>query len=167
MNINKDRGVVTTWYRQPWAWFVILLPLLTVVAGLTTVYIAFRNVDPLVSDEYYKEGLAINQVIDKQKNARALTLSAALSFDADNWVKVKLDAKNASAISELRLHLIHSTLADQDQFISLAKAPDGSYVGRSTAISKGKWIVDLEPTNGKWRLSEAFYFPADAPVLLR
>ena len=70
------------WYRQFWPWFIMALPATVVVAGLTTWWIAARNADSLVADDYYKEGLAINRQLDKRRRAEELDLSAAIRFEA-------------------------------------------------------------------------------------
>ena len=49
-------------------------PFAVIVAGLFTAWLAVTRADPLVVDNYYKEGLAINQVIARdQAAARAGT----------------------------------------------------------------------------------------------
>ena len=67
------------WYRQFWPWFIIALPASAVIAGLTTVYIAFDEPDGLVVDDYYKEGLAINQTLARDQRAAQLGLSALVT----------------------------------------------------------------------------------------
>ena len=39
------------WYRQPWVWFLIALPMTAVVGGLVTMYIAATTSDGLVVDD--------------------------------------------------------------------------------------------------------------------
>jgi hypothetical protein len=51
------------WYREPWPWILMAGPFTVIVAGLFTAWLAVTRADPLVVDNYYKEGLAINQVI--------------------------------------------------------------------------------------------------------
>ena len=63
---------VRPWYKHFWLWFIILLPASVVVASIITVIIAFQNADSLVADNYYKDGLAINQVIARDKAAAQL-----------------------------------------------------------------------------------------------
>ena len=50
----------TSWYREPWAWLVFILPFTAVVAGITTYIIANTDPDSLVVGDYYKSGKAIN-----------------------------------------------------------------------------------------------------------
>ena len=65
------------WYRQFWPWFLIALPGSVVIASLVTVYIAFSGADSLVVDNYYRDGLAINQVLEQDRRAEALGSPAA------------------------------------------------------------------------------------------
>jgi len=44
------------WYKQFWPWFLISIPLLTVIAGIITLIIALKNPDYLVVEpEEYNE----------------------------------------------------------------------------------------------------------------
>ncbi|MFO1375721.1 MAG: hypothetical protein U1F14_01770 [Steroidobacteraceae bacterium] len=38
------------WYREPMMWLVVAIPLATVVAGFTTLWLASRNPDTIVAD---------------------------------------------------------------------------------------------------------------------
>lgn len=48
------------WWQFGHVWLVIAGPALVVVAGFITLWIAIKNPDPVVSENYYKEGLEIN-----------------------------------------------------------------------------------------------------------
>ena len=55
----------TPWYRQRWPWLLMLGPAIVVVAGIVTAVIAIETDDGLVTDDYYKRGLAINQTLER------------------------------------------------------------------------------------------------------
>ncbi len=80
-------GDTQPWYRQFWPWFLIALPASVVVAALSTAYIANRDADDLVVQDYYKDGLAINRQLEKEERATQLGISATLRF-SDNSVSV-------------------------------------------------------------------------------
>lgn len=138
------------WYRQFWPWFIIALPATVVVAAFVTLYIANRHSDDMVVDEYYKEGLAINQRLAKQETARALNISADLRF-SDAGVTAVVEGE-ATATS-LRLVLSHPMEADQDLEIILSRFSRGEYRGQLPYPISQRWhwslIRDSEPT---WRL---------------
>ena len=60
------------WYREPWPWILMAPPAAAVIAGAATVWIAVGSADGLVADDYYKRGLAINQVLALNNGAWAL-----------------------------------------------------------------------------------------------
>jgi hypothetical protein len=39
------------WYREPWPWVAIAIPLAAVIMGMTTLYLAVSNPDYLVVDD--------------------------------------------------------------------------------------------------------------------
>ncbi len=62
------------WYREPWLFLVVGGPALVVVACVITTYLALRHPDPLVSKDYYRDGLRINQTMAAEEAARKLVL---------------------------------------------------------------------------------------------
>jgi hypothetical protein len=81
MHADRPREDTEPWYRQFWPWFIIALPATAVVAGLITLYIATVNRDTLVRDDYYKEGLALNQDLARSRRAADLGITAELAYD--------------------------------------------------------------------------------------
>ena len=53
-------------------------PAVVIVAGVITLWLAVRSSDGLVTDDYYKQGLAVNQVLERDHRAAALGLRADL-----------------------------------------------------------------------------------------
>ena len=80
------------WYRQPWPWLLMLGPAVVVVAGFVTLWLAVKSSDGLVADDYYKQGLAINQTLARAERAKAMQLSARVRID-HNGVRVTLHAR--------------------------------------------------------------------------
>ncbi|NNJ73016.1 MAG: nitrogen fixation protein FixH, partial [Enterobacterales bacterium] len=78
MNSLNDDLDVEPWYKQFWPWFIMALPASAVIAGITTVVIAYKNADSLVVDDYYKEGKAINFRIARIKEAENRGYTASL-----------------------------------------------------------------------------------------
>ncbi len=51
------------WWKFGYVWLVIAGPALVVVAGFVTLYLALRYPDPVVTEDYYRKGLEINQTL--------------------------------------------------------------------------------------------------------
>ena len=86
------------WYREPWPWILMSGPFTVVVAGLVTAWIAVANEDPLVVDNYYKEGLAINRVLERDQAAAQGGYRAELMLSQDGArVRAHLTRSRAGA----------------------------------------------------------------------
>lgn len=159
MSISYDRDTLP-WYRYFWPWFFIGLPLLTVLGGIHYMYLAMHDSDGLVADDYYKRGLAINQVLKKDHRAYVLGLTASGSFDFDS----KLVRLHISGLQKLpptmMLALLHPTRAHMDHHILLQKqSADGTYLGVINHINEGNWHLMLQPPGKSWRLQTRFRWP--------
>lgn len=137
---------VLPWYKQFWPWFIFGLPACVVVAGLSTWWIAENNADHLVADDYYKEGLAINQQLKKQRLAEKLGIQASISIEPPR-VQVDLTAPDSPAVlsTALQLHLSHPVDADQDFDLRLAQTHPGIYQAAWPDTSSKRWLWRLEP----------------------
>ena len=144
------------WYRQFWPWFLFGLPGIAVVAGITTVVIATTSFDGLVVDDYYKEGLAINRDLDKDRMAAHLGLNAQMRFDLE---KGTVDVVLGSSVpipdqGKLDLTLIHPTRAHADVHVALEEGNrPGHYVAHFPPQAHAiRWDLLLSPREGNWRL---------------
>jgi len=77
---NDETQTIPPWYTQFWPWFLIALPGCVVIACLFMVTLAFKKADQLIDDNYYKNGLAINQVKQDLDYAKAHQISAQLDL---------------------------------------------------------------------------------------
>lgn len=144
------------WYRQFWPWFLIALPATAVIASIATLIIAMKNPDGLVVDDYYKEGLAINQTLARDRHARFLGLHAEGGIGPGGQVQLVLQGKQPQPAQRLRLSLLHPTRADQDQVIGLelSHTSPARFRGEFESVpGVGHWHVLLEPESGHWRLT--------------
>jgi hypothetical protein len=143
------------WYRHRWPWLLMAGPAIVVVAGAVTIWLAVKSDDGLVADDYYKQGLAINQVIGRAERAAALALKATVSIAADGRVRAELaGGGTADAAPEtISLLLVHPTRAGGDMRTVLHRGTDGAYEGRLAPPAPGRWRMILE--SATWRLPAA------------
>jgi len=150
--MNAHAADARPWYRHRWPWLLMAGPAIVVVAGVVTLWLAVKSDDGLVADDYYKQGLAINQVIGRAERAAALALRATVSIAADGRVRAEVSgAGTADAAPEtVTLLLAHPTRAGGDARAELRRAADGAYEGRLAPLATGRWRVILE--SATWRL---------------
>jgi len=137
----------TSWMKEPWPWIVMSLPAVAVVASLSAAWIAFKGADPLVAEDYYKEGLAINKVIDEEERAHALGISAQVEVAGGRLI-VRLAGARPDAIF---VRLVHHTRGGLDQRLRLPRAA-GGYAADIVPLAPGRWHVYIEDPQGTWRV---------------
>ena len=142
---------MTPWYRNRWPWILMAGPAIVIVAGIATTILAVTSFDGLVADDYYKQGLAINRVIAREKAAQALGIHGTLQFNAER-TRVRAVLPDV-ATPTLRLALVHPTIPAQDQSVTLARTAGGVYEGVLHAPAVAALRLRLEDGEGRWRLN--------------
>lgn len=146
-----------SWFTQFWPWFLIILPMTAVIAGITTVIIATKNKPEMVVDDYYRKGKAINADLSLLKNAKKLNISATLTFQNDELLIHINGMKNKGSI---QLSLYHPTLAHRDITLMLTADGNGLYRFQSDKNIDGKWQLRIEPFDKSWRLQKTVMLPS-------
>jgi len=145
------------WYREPWPWLLMALPAAAVLASAVTVWLAVVSQDGLVADDYYRQGLAINQEIRRDQAARDLGIAA--SVESFNGVlRVRLTSR-AAPPEALFARLVHATRAGHDLRLRLTRVLPGVYETGLPELPAGKWRVVLEDPRGEWRLTPTLTLP--------
>ncbi len=134
-----------------------LIPFLTVIAGIITYFIAADKPHSLVKDDYFKKGLAINQSIEKQQQAKTLNLTAALSFDVETQL-INLTMSSSQALPEkIKATFSHLTQADKDQNITFERLTQNNYVAQLPQLVNKKWYILLSDENESWILKSSWH----------
>ncbi|AZZ91575.1 hypothetical protein EUZ85_12905 [Hahella sp. KA22] len=165
-NSAMSAGTVLPWYKEKWVWLLIGLPASSVLFSILMVTLAVRGKDTLVKDDYYKDGLAINQELAKDRTAQDYALSAQASIDEDGRIKLVLTSGIPIKKAErLNIQFIHPTLAEHDYNIALVAQDDG-YHGILPSPIEGRRYIHLSDADGTWRLKGESWFPTDAKITL-
>lgn len=158
------------WYHQFWPWFLIGILVWAVITGLATAYLAFSTFDGVVVDDYYKQGLMINRVLERDRQAKALKLEAVVSMDlSDHRVRVRLLAdKVPERVPELHMELLHPTRGNLDLSLVLEGDGRGDYMARLPEdLVAANWHVILEPSQAQWRLHGRIELPRETGAVFR
>lgn len=154
------------WYKQPWPWLLMTGPFVVVVAGFVTAWLAIRSNDGLVVDDYYKQGLAINQQLQRDRRAGELGVQAQV-LRSGAQLRVMLTGAGAAGQPEkLTLRLTHPTRAGMDQAVDLTAEGQGFFSGKLSTEISGRWHVVLEDPSGQWRLQGDWQADAMEPLQL-
>jgi hypothetical protein len=162
---NLSDQPVLPWYRHRWPWLLMSGPAIVVVASMVTLWLAIKSSDGLVTEDYYKKGLAINQTLALSDRAKQLELEAGVSLKLDS-ISVRISSKQAGFVSppQIRITVSHPTRAglDQSQILSLV---DGRYSGKFRLPAAGHWVVLLEDDAKTWRMLGNIMLPASGETI--
>ncbi|HRF12540.1 MAG: putative integral membrane protein linked to a cation pump [Candidatus Accumulibacter phosphatis] len=141
------------WYREPWPWLLMLGPGSVIVAGIFTAYLAVVSSDGLVEDDYYKQGLTVNQRTARDQRAVELGIEAELLIGADgDRIRALLHSKEGVLLPEtLSMRITHPTRQGFDQQVLLHSEGGTVYAGAVKPFS-GRWHITLEDEGQAWRL---------------
>jgi hypothetical protein len=163
MNRAKLVHPARPWYREPWPWILMAGPFAAVVGGMITAWIAVTHSDPLVVDNYYKEGLAINRAIARDEAAARAGYRAQIMVSEDRS-RVRVYLTGASPLPEaIRLRFVHPTRADRDRTLELKGRQTGWYEGQLGLQEAPRWQIQLEDADRSWRLAGEWR-PTDGDV---
>lgn len=160
---NKDNR---PWYKERWPWILMAGPTIVVIAGFTTLWLAIISNDGLVTDDYYKEGLTVNKLMDRDHRAAALGMEADI-MRADQNMRLLLKSTSQVALPQsISLKLAYPTRAGRDQILEMKADGPGMYVGKLTENIEGRWLVSIEDPAGQWRLQGEWKSVSGAPLRL-
>ncbi|RJF96590.1 cytochrome oxidase assembly protein [Noviherbaspirillum cavernae] len=160
-------GTEKPWYAHRWPWLLMLGPVLVILAGIHTTWLAFSQPDALVVDDYYKQGKAINQDLRRDRLAQGLGMAIQLRYDAEAG---RLQGKVSSRVPQqgnILIKLVHSTQPDKD--IALHATPDaqGGFSVALPMLDIARWQVVVEGERRDWRLHGVWPWPQQKEMDIR
>ncbi|WP_299074289.1 FixH family protein [uncultured Paraglaciecola sp.] len=150
------------WYKQFWPWFLIIVPLTSMVLSFTMLNFAFNSEDSMVIDDYYKEGKGINLQIQKLQQAKVLNIATKTHVSADS-VTVTFTSGAPTSGEALLLEFFHSTQEFKDFSVTLLRDAKGVYRGPLSNDIAGKWKLSLHPYDASWKIQKIVALPQTRP----
>lgn len=161
-------SAASPWYREPWPWILMAGPFIVVIAGIYTAWLAITSSDGLVTEDYYRKGLAVSQTLASSARARALGLTAGLTMTAES-ATLRLTARAGADFAppaSVRVSLSHPTRAGLDQVAVLTRDGD-RYAGKLHLPASGHWLLLIEDDEAKsWRLMGSVMLPFPGEVVV-
>lgn len=168
------------WFKQPFVWMVIGIPLSSVIVGMIMLWLSIVSFDGMVADDYYKRGLQINRVLDRERAALHADLDGTLELQA---TASRLSLKSGKAGFQLpdvvQVQMSFATSAGQDEVFNMTRAAGADlYSGPALNLPQGRWYVYVtskatadesgaDDGAGGWRLSGTLTTPGSGVIRLR
>ncbi len=149
-----------SWYRHRWPWLLMLGPILVIVAGSYTMWLAFKHEDAMVIDDYYKEGRAINQDLRRDHIASSLKLTLHLAYNARlSLLNGQVQSFGIPMPGKLQLRLVHPTRPEKDIYSQVQTDNQGNFSIALPMLEATRWRVQLENEQRDWRLTGLWMWP--------
>lgn len=155
------------WFKEPWPWLLMIIPLVSVIVGVSYLTVAIKTDDGLVTDDYYKKGKAINMELRRDNAAAAMGITAQVMFGGDGKSLRVVTTSQSPLPDTLLLRLIHPAQDDFDLTAELKKSGDNMYQGTLTKVpvKANHWYVQLEDKGNKWRV-QSEWKTSEGPMVM-
>jgi hypothetical protein len=163
---DPGRRSTTPWHREPWPWILMAGPFSVIVASFVSAWFAISTSDGLVTEDYYKQGIAAGETLTRSRHAEELGVEASLRLTADS-ISIHLTGRQVDMPmpTALNVMLSHPTRAGLDQNTLLKRAGD-KYVGDFHLPASGHWLVLIEDEAKTWRLMGSLLLPAAKEMVI-
>lgn len=114
-------------YKNPWFWLVMAPLISAFISGFTMLYLASKDFDGLVSDNYVKDGFAIHAPSYSQNLTAQLHI-----IEGGKQVNITLtpqEPANFKYTEAINLRFVHPTRADKDFSLILQRDDKNVYTG--------------------------------------
>jgi hypothetical protein len=153
------------WYAHAWPWLLMLGPVLVIIAGGYTCWLAFSRQDAMVVDDYYKQGSAINQDLRRDRVATSLGLSLHARYDpVHGTLKGRLQSFGAPVAGNVTLSLAHATQPEKDLHLQVPLDQHGEFSVALPMLDRARWQLTVEGAQRDWRLLGVWHWPQEQSV---
>lgn len=166
--MQNSNSKQTVWYKQFWPWFLLVPLIVTVIVGMTMLTFSIQYFDGTVNDNYYKEGLAINQTLERDRKAEALGMTADLKVDSlTGDVLLTLQGQLDRWPEQLTLQFINPTRAARDYDVVLTQVTGNNYRGQVEKAPLNLWYLEITAPDKVWRIKGSAEFPVEKTFKLK
>ena len=77
--LSPCQGTIETpppWWKFGHVWLILAGPIVVIVAGIATFWLAVRNPETMVAEDYYRQGIEINKTLVAPEKSLAPALKA-------------------------------------------------------------------------------------------
>jgi len=131
-----------------------------------TIYLAVLNEPNMINDNYYQEGLSVNERLRQDQRAKALSMQANLSFSEKTGKVNVYITGNHQAIDSLTLAI--SAIGDTilDRTYTLKPINNNLFNAPQPELLEGRFYITLEPEHREWRLLGEIQLPRQETLVL-
>lgn len=156
------------WYKHPWLWFLIAIPVISVTLSFTMLFVAITHKDSEVEGDWRKNKKAVQENFHRETYASALSISALMTIN-NQQISIKISSPytlDTDALpKQLNVVFAHPTNEHKDVRLVLNQQTNGEYQTTNTQTLTGRYYLDINTS--VWRLKETVEMPLVAPLTVK
>ncbi len=152
------------WYKYPWPWVLIAIPVFTALKAVHTVVVMQQHKPEIVIDDYYTEGKNINLQLSKYREAALRNMDARILV-AGNRAVIRF-TENQVLGDKIHLDFYHPTLSAQDFAVDAERSGELLYVATLPKTPNGRWRLTVSDDSEEWRLRANLTLPSEQEIKL-
>jgi len=165
MNNIVSVSTEKSWYCHIWPWLLMLGPVVVILAGGYTSWLAFTRQDAMVVGDYYKQGKAINQDLRRDHHATKLGMQSVLRYDAAaGQLTGAVNRRGKPYSGKIQIRLVHSTLPEKDMQLEIQLDSNGKFTAEVPMLEIAHWQIVIENADRDWRLHGDWAWPQQKEI---
>lgn len=156
------------WYKHPWLWFVIAIPVVSLILSFTMLFTALTHKDSEVEGDWRKNKKAVQENFHRETYASALSIEAIVTIN-NQQITVQISSPHQldtdALPKQLNLVFAHPTHENKDLRLVLNQQANGLYQTTTPQTLTGRYYLDINTS--VWRLKETIEMPLVAPLTVK
>lgn len=131
-----------------WGYKIILVIAVFIIAMLSMVFVAFKQSNEMIDDNYYEKELKYQSLIDGSNNLNAVYKDSLLTQDENNLI-FTIPATLCTSFKKGKIEFIKNDDMSKDKTIALSPDASGKYTVDKKQFSKGSYRARIQWINDK------------------
>ena len=135
-----------------WGYKITLVIAIFIIAMLSMVFVAFKQSNEMIDDNYYEKELKYQSLIDGSNNLNAVYKDSLLTQDENNLI-FTIPATLCTSFKKGKIEFIKNDDMSKDKTIALSPDATGKYILDKKQLSKGSYKARIQ-----WINNETSYY---------
>ncbi|NVJ61403.1 MAG: FixH family protein [Gammaproteobacteria bacterium] len=147
--MKPQREDTSPGYKQFWPWFIFGILGLFIIFSIVRVYIIVQQPHQMVTGDYFKKGLAINETKGRQKVARTMDLKFNVEVQDDQIILLVNQPVEEKLIY---IFMQHPAKSDQDFTLVFNKKSSTEFFAEYETLGNFNYRIRVYEPDNKWEV---------------
>ncbi|HMN33325.1 MAG: FixH family protein [Chitinophagaceae bacterium] len=125
-----------------WGYKILTVVILFLVGMLSMVYVAFKQTNEMIDENYYEKELVYQQIIQAKENLHKYSTECVIQKENENLV-IKLPIEIGAELQSGTINFIKMSESDEDKKVHLNTNAEGSQIIDCSSFAKGEYLYRI------------------------